>query len=244
MPHTREYPIDFVFPTDKRLRDTFDQIGLIGNNQTGQRVRDALAAKGNLLTMRRPVNTARIAPYYHVAYAKAALSEVPNLHKTGWLHSDWLSMADAHLQAFAAQDPQARELVVQSIVSYYHLIAGQAIRLGNGGDEAWISAYQTPQGTRPLDFLVVSHICHLRLPISDRLLTLGRTYLPLGKIAGHIGWTIPGIENPGMQSAILDEFERNRNAEHVVDPQTLFMAGKIILQGAVEQQVAELFPAS
>lgn len=234
-----KYPMEFANPNSDEMRGIFSRIGLDGDTAysrlRAQQLRDTLVAQAGLLSMARPLygSTSHAQNYFHPDYTSAAFQNAPDLHDLSV--RKWRPAIISHLESFAAE-PDARNIVCNAIVQHFNRIADVVVHLP-GAEGPWIPAHKrTTEGNDPLE----------RMGVTAKYVATGREgtyvdtkdhrrlYFSVEKIAEHIGWTIPGIELQDTQNAILDGFTATRNADWAVDPQALFLAGKVLLQGAPE----------
>ncbi len=246
----RTYGIDFQPHEQATMSHILAQVGLSSGRHVIRRVRNAVVANEHLLVMHVPPGTvgelvASQYERYHTGYAEAALSGLPNLADFRPA-IDWLEPATPKLGQFATT-PEARNIIGGAIAKHYDRIAEVSTLSPSHDDTPFIAAQPNPDGSRDLDRVGVSRT---GLPVHRReevRITQEnnrhRTYLPLPEVAKLITWTIPGIETAETKSAILQHFDEVRqNNERVIDPQTLFFAGHIALEG-VKTPVQAVFAA-
>lgn len=239
--------MDFSNPGSERMQSILDGVGLahttVSERQRNQRLRRTLIARSLLFGMLRPVETrSPLHAYLHRAYAQAAFQGAPDLRD--YRGSDfWLREMVPHLQSFAGRD-EARRLIGEGVAAHYNRIADQTVKLPSS-DEPWIPAYTTEEGVDPMALMgVIGGRMYSPFPRDEKNVRRfhRRIHLRIMGIAECIGWTIPGIETEETRTAILDSFEATSDTERAADPQMLFMAGRIAVEGT-EVPMSEVFGA-
>lgn len=240
--------MDFSNPNGETIRNILDGVGFASDTRRertrSKDVRCMLLARGLLFAMMRPTDAGERTPahaYLHPVYAQAALQEAPHLRDYQRI-DNWLKQAVPLLQTFATGHT-ARALIGGSIAAHYNRIADQTLKLPHSGDDPWIPAYGTVDGIDPMALMgVTARRVELSAYPQDVYVDksdYGRTYYRMMGIAEHIGWTIPGIGTEETRTAIFEAFQNTASPQRAVDPQALFMAGKLGI-GRLEVPISEV----